>query len=822
MIDQIKQSLEIRTVDYNKFKSLSWKHLVLSAIALLMLISLMIMAAAQEDAQVVSVDAEANIGIENIILAWQALAVVLAFLLVLSILRFTRLGTTSILLVIGFFALALVCLLIFNTFSIAESMREQEIRSQTQFLSATAYSKANYLTRLEKSYTEELRLISFRPLIIEQFENLLAGNHSYEASLISHLRGVSDYTPHIESISLLDKKGIVRISSDPLEHGKDYSSKEYLGLSYHEEILELEFQDGKPKVFVLGPLRSLQDPDAVIGVMLIKVKADDLINILSDESYLGATGEIYLVNKEGELLFLPRNFIKQNPHEWISDSHRPKINTTQTSICIQKHLNTALTSVDEASSYDISDDDGPHPASGSPEDINVYDDYRGKPVIGVHISVPWLQACIIAEKDESEVIGKTADATSSIWYSTLGLIIGILLLSIISIYLLTRNMRREIKSKTDEIAKINSNLEEMIQARTTELEELNKELESKVDTRTIELNNKVSELQDARIAILNMLEDVSLSKDEIEKSKDDLERINKQMKKANEELKKADYYKNQFISITAHELKTPLASIHGFANLLQSKKILSNTKQRDNYLSIIMQDSDRLKRLIDDILDLSRLDVGTMKFVFEKVDVHEVFKDVMKEMYILASKNSLSLKASISDDLPMIIVDKSRLSQVLINLVSNSVKYNVTKGGKIIVRAERHGRSVLFFVKDTGIGIPKKSQAKIFQRFYQVESWLTRKVGGSGLGLSICKGIVEALGGKIWFKSEEGRGSTFFFTLPIARDVVLDQEQSLSVVKAPEDEGKDKSKNENQNGNKDKNKHENKDESKKSASVRKK
>ncbi|MFH0869560.1 MAG: ATP-binding protein [archaeon] len=384
-----------------------------------------------------------------------------------------------------------------------------------------------------------------------------------------------------------------------------------------------------------------------------------------------------------------------------------------------------------------------------------------------------------------------SESINKLWVITLSTIVFILLGGVLFGFMIMRDLRHKVDEKTNEIIAINANLEEKIQERTSELEKLNKELESRVDARAKELNDKVAELQDARIAILNMLEDVSLSKDEIEKSKEELVRINKKMKKANEELKKADYYKNQFISITAHELKTPLASIHGFANLLQNKKIVANIKQRDNYLSIIMQDSDRLKRLIEDILDLSRLDIGTLKFVFEKVDVKDIFKEVMKEMYVLASKNSLSLKVSVASDVPAIITDKSRLSQVLVNLTSNSVKYNITKGGKIIVKAEKHGKSVLFLVKDTGIGIPRKNQPKIFQRFYQAESWLTRKVGGSGLGLSICKGIVEALGGKIWFKSEEGKGSTFFFTLPIKSDVALDKEQSLSVVKAPDDD-KDK------------------------------
>jgi|GEM_PF-5067853 len=310
------------------------------------------------------------------------------------------------------------------------------------------------------------------------------------------------------------------------------------------------------------------------------------------------------------------------------------------------------------------------------------------------------------------------------------------------------------------------------------------ELEETVTSRTEELSKKIKELEDTRTAVLNILEDVNASKDDLEKSHTDLLKLNREMKKANIELKKSEEYKNQFISITAHELKTPLASIHGFAGLLQDKKILSNPKQRNYYLDIIQQDSERLKKLIDDILDLSRLDLGTMKFMFEQVSIRDVIKDVVKEMYVLSSKNGLILKADTAANVPVeIITDKSRLTQVLINLVNNAVKYTPKRGGRINVYAEMKGNMIVFSVKDTGIGIPKSAYPKLFQRFFQVESWLTRKVGGSGLGLSISKGIVEALGGKIGFKSRVNKGSTFFFTLPVKSKMAVAEEQNLEVIK---------------------------------------
>ena len=346
----------------------------------------------------------------------------------------------------------------------------------------------------------------------------------------------------------------------------------------------------------------------------------------------------------------------------------------------------------------------------------------------------------------------------------------------------------DVKSK-DEIGELASSFKQMtrdLRKSREKIKKHEKELESLVEKRTKELNKKVKELEDARTATLNMLEDVSLSKKKLEESQRDLLMLNKRLEDANVELKRLDKYKNEFISITAHELKTPLASIHGFADLLQKKKISSNVKQRDNYLKIIMDDANRLKKLIDDIIDLSRLDLGTMKFFFEKVSVKEMFRKLVKELYLLAAKRGLTLRARVADDVPAYTnTDNSRLFQILTNLVNNAIKYTPKRGGKINVYASKQGNKILFSVKDTGIGISKKHFNKIFDRFYQADSAYTRKALGSGLGLAICKGMIEALGGKIWVKSGIGKGTTFSFTIPIKRKAKGEKE--LEVFKRPEE-----------------------------------
>lgn len=416
-----------------------------------------------------------------------------------------------------------------------------------------------------------------------------------------------------------------------------------------------------------------------------------------------------------------------------------------------------------------------------------------KQVISAYASVNVLDQRwgVTLETPRNAAYASIAQSIGRVWIFTVTLILVTLIGGMFAVIFLTDHLRREINNKTREVYDINRNLESTVKQRTAELEKLNVELESRVAGRTAELNSKVKELTDTRTAILNILEDVNASKDEIEKSHDSLLKLNKEMKKANAELMRMDNYKNEFISVTAHELKTPLASIHGFAGLLQSKKILSQPKQRDYYLNIIMQDADRLKKLIDDILDLSRLDLGTMKFVFDNVSVREVIKDVVKEMYMIAANKGLMLKASVADDVPQgLVADKSRLHQVLINLVNNAVKYTDKKGRKIIIGVTRQGSHVLFSVKDEGVGIAKADYPKLFQRFSQIDSSYTRKVGGSGLGLAISKGIVNALGGKIWLKSVLDKGTTFYFTLPVKSKAKGASEAELSVLGGPDANGK--------------------------------
>ena len=333
------------------------------------------------------------------------------------------------------------------------------------------------------------------------------------------------------------------------------------------------------------------------------------------------------------------------------------------------------------------------------------------------------------------------------------------------------NQKIQIKSK-DEIGELALAFNKMVsdlKESKKKIDDYSKDLEKQVSERTNELNSKVEELESTKTAILNILEDTDDANKKLLELQENL--------KANiKELKKLDEKKDQFISIAAHELKTPLTSIQGFSDLLSKSNIAENTDLRTKYLGIIHKDAKRLGELISNILDLSRIDIGALKVAYQDVKISDLIDEIREQMDIIIREKGLKSEFKFENNLPIINLDKGKVIQVISNLINNAIHY--TEKGKISVEIKKEDSNLLFSVSDTGVGIPKESQDRIFERFYQVDIPLTRKIGGTGLGLSICKAFVETMGGKIWFESKIGEGTTFYFTLPIKKD---DQKKEIEL-----------------------------------------
>jgi len=253
-----------------------------------------------------------------------------------------------------------------------------------------------------------------------------------------------------------------------------------------------------------------------------------------------------------------------------------------------------------------------------------------------------------------------------------------------------------------------------------------------------------------------------------------------ELREKNIQLEKFSRMQSDFLANMSHELRTPMNAIIGFADLLSETALDEDQKE---YTEIISQSADSLLVLINDILDLAKIEAGKLDLEQASFDLNDLAKNVVVMFKIPAEEKNIALSLSIDQKLPQTVVgDSVRLKQVLVNLVGNAMKFTENGGIDILVEYEQepHGiERVKFSVRDTGIGIPPERQDAIFDKFTQADGTTTRKYGGTGLGLAICEQLVGLMNGEIGLESEVGKGSTFFFTIPLNRQESGAAEESL-------------------------------------------
>jgi signal transduction histidine kinase len=222
--------------------------------------------------------------------------------------------------------------------------------------------------------------------------------------------------------------------------------------------------------------------------------------------------------------------------------------------------------------------------------------------------------------------------------------------------------------------------------------------------------------------------------------------------------------KQEFISIVSHELRTPLASIRGSLGLLAAGVLTNKPETAQQMLQIAASDTERLVRLVNDILDLERLESNKVELIKQWCDAAALMRQSVETLQPLAEENQIAL--SFSSPEIQIWAERDRIVQTLVNLLSNAIKFS-PPNSTVTLSASSLADRVLFQVKDQGRGIPADKLETIFGRFQQVDASDSRQKGGTGLGLAICSSIVQQHGGRIWVESELGKGSTFYFTLPL-------------------------------------------------------
>jgi signal transduction histidine kinase len=248
---------------------------------------------------------------------------------------------------------------------------------------------------------------------------------------------------------------------------------------------------------------------------------------------------------------------------------------------------------------------------------------------------------------------------------------------------------------------------------------------------------------------------------------------------ANAELYKAardlDHMKSEFVAVVSHELRTPLTAIQGSLELVLNEDYFQMNEKMRELLSISQANVSRLGLLINDILDFSKIEANKLSLEFQPLSAEEVVREVLGSMQPMAKRGGIELELEIDGKLPVIHADRVRFGQILTNLLGNALKFT-PQGGDVRIRLLSHANGgIQCEVVDTGPGIAPQDLGRLFQKFQQLDSSLTRQQGGTGLGLVICKGIVEGHGGRIWVESELGEGSRFCFVLPMVPPAHLGQ-----------------------------------------------
>ena len=236
---------------------------------------------------------------------------------------------------------------------------------------------------------------------------------------------------------------------------------------------------------------------------------------------------------------------------------------------------------------------------------------------------------------------------------------------------------------------------------------------------------------------------------------------------AKEKAEESDRLKTAFLHNVSHEIRTPMNAIIGFSTLLNEPDLTETEKHQ--YIDIIYQSGNQLLSIINDIVDIANVESGQAKVNLTEVDLNSALKSLNEQFSINGKQNnvSINLETPLADEDSTVVTDSTKLVQILSNLINNAIKF--TKNGQIDFGYVLKDKFLEFYVKDTGIGIPPEYHSRIFDRFYQIDSAVSRQFSGTGLGLSICKGYIELLGGSIRVESETGKGTLFIFTIPYSR-----------------------------------------------------
>jgi signal transduction histidine kinase len=286
---------------------------------------------------------------------------------------------------------------------------------------------------------------------------------------------------------------------------------------------------------------------------------------------------------------------------------------------------------------------------------------------------------------------------------------------------------------------------------------------------TEEDDSALEELSRQNRDLVQVVSELEEKREQMERLNTKLEESNRELNQANAQLREVSAMKEEFLALTTHDLRSPLTVISGVINFFTSGRLGDITPEQRNMVAMMERNTQNLIELVNDLLDASKLESGTMRLDFSTIELRGLVDELCEQMHPLAAEKEIALEVNVPAELPMLRADRAKLRRVLVNLVSNALKFT-PRGGRVLLSATLEGPLVRVSVDDTGVGIPDEDLRDIFDKYAQARSRATRSEKGTGLGLYITRQLVELHGGHIEVRSEVGKGSTFSFTIPVARE----------------------------------------------------
>lgn len=602
-----------------------------------------------------------------------------------------------------FLLLAIVPSATFAALVIDRANREAREQASNQ-LESVASTKTQEVERWLESGQTVLQLVLLSQN--QELEQLLQSDLETEAVLRKNEALQQELAQQgiFNEFFIYTPTGEIMFSSALSQVGKTVSLQPYFEHSLLSFHIEVPYYDvATSRLTIIFTIPIMDAGVGLVGVLAGRADVDELSEIMTNRVGLGDTGETYLVSRENNYFVTPSRFEGYGQNQAYH-------------------------------SYGI--DQALAEQNGS----SIYADYRGGQVIGVYRWLPELELGLIAEIDEGEALEAGRDLRIQSLLTAIGLAMTALLFGITAARWLISPLRRLTRAA------------EAVAAG---------QYENRVAVRR---NNEIGVLGEA----FNRMADQLVSKiAELDQRLKELDDTNRALKIATNKAREVARLKGEFLSTMSHELRTPLNAMEGFTSIMLSKMGGAEYNEAsERYLQRIDANNKRLLQLINDFLDLSRIESGRLELVQTPFEVAPMVKHWQEQIGVLADQKGLAFAVHIEEGFPSTLYgDQEAISKIAFNLLSNAVKF--TEQGNVELSIKAAEDTWLLQVSDTGIGIPLHAREYIFEEFRQVDQSSKRLYGGTGLGLAIVQKLARLMNGTITLKSEVGQGSTFTLTLPL-------------------------------------------------------